>query len=74
MSFTTEDLKRLKEKGLGNDPIKAHETFQALLARLEAAEAVVHEVKVYVAKITPPMYRSRELIEIWEKSCGKDGV
>jgi hypothetical protein len=66
MSFTDDDLKRVKqyldEKNWEYQP--SHDVLKALLARLEAAEKVVED------KINRG-WGNHPLVEIWRKAAGK---
>ncbi len=72
-SFTDERLKRLKEEADRNSleyPIELSATeIKALLARLEAAERVVHRLdKLSGAELETEL---NYLLDGWQKTCGK---
>ena len=65
MTFTDEDLKRLKiDSEAWVSPYWDHKKIQALLHRLECAEAYACECRELGADDT-------ELYEAWRKSAGK---
>lgn len=67
MSFTDDDLKRLRDRTLPYESLALigvkSDLLNALLARLEAAEKVCEEIE------RKPICHG--LIEAWRKACGK---
>lgn len=80
MSFTDEDLKRLKEELIGHDPRlvtplkREYPQFESLLARLEAAERICFWIQAYGNSRTSRRKLLRNAfqeIEAWLKSKGE---
>lgn len=79
MTFTDDDLKRLKESLYCDHdgpsgclhPIYGPPEIETLLDRLEAAEAVCQQTEIYVTENTPKMFRTKELLKAWHKAAGK---
>lgn len=77
MTFTDEDLKRLKEKVFATpkeDWIHPHERpeyYKALIDRLEAAEMIATHVASRWKDSPFYVLGTEELIEAWRKAAGK---
>lgn len=75
MSFTNEELKRLKESldSYGDMQQQCYRVgdFKALLQRLDAAERLAEHFK---PKLNLMCRECDELLEAWRKSCGEAGV
>jgi hypothetical protein len=72
MNFTDDNLKRLREQL--KDPAmdqEGHDLWEALLARMEAAETVVRSVDrlMFTKEITDKLIHLQFLD--WRKACGK---
>lgn len=66
VSFTDEDVKRLKFLYCTGDPSEQDETICALLARLEAAERVIATEPNWIGP-------GRMAYQAWLKSAGREG-
>ena len=76
MSFTDDDLKRLKSEireaiAWENSVEMPGRHAKALLARLEAAEAVCQQTEIYITDESPNMFRMKDLLKAWRKAAGK---
>jgi hypothetical protein len=79
MSFTDDDLKRLKDllrdKGDLSTFFDTYEDMEALLVRLEAAEEVIsHAISQRKVHTPETCYDGNpvpiEIVEAWRKACG----
>ena len=76
MSFSDEDLKRLKEIFECSPQIDVHgftdENFKALLARLEAAERIVNRMCVHAGSWRGKLDGCfKDEVKAWRKAAGK---
>lgn len=79
ITFTDADLKRLKEYLTSPNAQTTwyapadRDNLEALVARLEAAEAVCQQVEIWITEETPKMFHTKDLLNAWLSSSGKKG-